>query len=518
MRRLKNSEKRIRRIVIIILVTLMLGSLEYYLVDDYNNARENNNNETIKRYESSYGILLEGYRMLSKTYYDEIIKQEDVLDIMKEANTADENRKNELRLELANILEDTYENMTENHFRQFHFVLADNTSFYRFHHPSKYGDDLTDVRETVNIANSKKIYVEGFEEGKIFNAYRFERPLFTGGQHIGCVETSISFVTVIQLMDKKFETPSLFIIKKSVVDEKVFQELISENYEESRVSDLYYYDKACSEYIDNTGRYYDVISAVNKDSDKLKEINELIKKGETFIVNFKTNNKTYSLVFLEIENVAGEQVGYIEFYNEDVEGAVLLKGMVVKTILIFVLWLIILIGILVFARIQDKLEKISYLDKLTNAYNRYKLYDFIEEEIERKRRYETNFSIILYDIDYFKSINDKQGHLAGDLVLKESVKLVNKIIRGNDKLFRFGGDEFLVLLPNTELKNAKVAAENIRAMIEGTEYYYELKENITFSMGVAQYKTGESSSELIDRADEMLYKAKKEGRNRVIGE
>lgn len=73
MRRLKNSEKRIRRIVIIILVTLMLGSLEYYLVDDYNNARENNNNETIKRYESSYGILLEGYRMLSKTYYDEII-------------------------------------------------------------------------------------------------------------------------------------------------------------------------------------------------------------------------------------------------------------------------------------------------------------------------------------------------------------------------------------------------------------------------------------------------------------
>jgi diguanylate cyclase (GGDEF)-like protein len=331
------------------------------------------------------------------------------------------------------------------------------------------------------------------------------------------VETSGSFITVIELMDKTFETPSIFIIKKSVVDSKVFEELVAENYEESRVSDLYYYDKACSEYIDDTGKYYDVIISLTKDSNKLKDINELIAKGETFIVSVNDNDKTYSVVFLKIENVLGEQVGYLEFYDEDLAVEALRNGIMVKTILIFALWMLSLIGIYIFARSRDKIEKITYSDKLTGVYNRYKLYAFIEQEIERYSRYETDFSIILYDIDYFKNINDKQGHLAGDLVLKESVNLVNKKIRVIDKLFRFVGDEFIILLPNTALDDAKVAAENIRVMIAGTEYYYELKETITFSMGVAQYKQGESASELIDRADEMLYKAKKEGRNIVRG-
>ncbi|MBK5254278.1 MAG: diguanylate cyclase [Peptostreptococcaceae bacterium] len=517
MRQLKKNAKKTGRIVTVILVTLILGLLEYYLVLDYNNAKENNNQETIKRYEEDYEILIDGYRMNSKTYYKEIINQEEVLNIMKEANTADESRKDELRLELAELLDDTYENMTENNIRQFAFILADNTSFYRFNYPSKYGDDLTGIRETINIANSNMIDTEGFEEGRIVNGYSFVDPLFKDGKQVGCVETSISFVTVIELMDKTFDTPSLFIIKKSVVDNKVFGELISENYEQCNAFDSYYYDKECKEYIDDTGKYYSLISLLTKDLNKLEEIDELVSKGETFIFNLKADDETYSVVFLKVENVLGEQIGYLEFYNEDFAVDTLIKGIRVKTILILTLWIIVLMTIFIFSRTRDKIEKISYFDKLTGAYNRYKMYDFIEQEIERKCRYETDFSVILYDIDSFKSVNDKQGHLAGDLVLKESTEIVRRKIRGNDKLFRFGGDEFLILLPNTLLGDAKLAAENIRAMIENTENYYELKEKITLSLGVAQYKPGESSSDVVDRADEMLYKAKEEGRNRVKG-
>ncbi|WP_461204870.1 sensor domain-containing diguanylate cyclase [Clostridium sp. DL1XJH146] len=517
---MRNNNRKIEIIkisIIVIVVTFILSMLEWVLLNDYNNNVSSYNNEIQEYYEDQYNTVIYQYRMLSKAYFDETINNNRVLSIIEEANAADEENRSELREELNDILVGTYNNAVENNFRQLHFVLRDSTSFLRMHKVEKYGDNLRDIRDTVRIANEEKIYVEGFEEGRVLNGYRFEYPLFKDNEHIGCVEVSISFISIIKMMDQLFENPSAFIIKKSVVEDKVWEEQIEDNYGQSRISNLYYYDKEAYEYISDKEKYNDFLGSVINDNNVLEKVGKLLEKEETFIINTNNNDQIYTVFFLKIENVVGEQVGYLVFYNENDIFSAFKQSIIIKSIFIAILWVLILWTIFIIYRSKIEMDKITYFDKLTGAYNRNKLYQYIQQEIERNKRYGTSFSIIIYDIDYFKRINDNYGHLVGDLVLKEITHLIKNNIRSNDYLFRFGGDEFIILLPNTKLENAKIVAEKNRAMIDEKEYVTEAVDNITLSTGVAQYIEGEKSEELISRADTVLYKAKSEGRNRVVG-
>ena len=319
-------------------------------------------------------------------------------------------------------------------------------------------------------------------------------------------------------MDKSFNTPTQFIIKKEVVESKVWEEQIGENYKISRVSDDYYYDSSCSDYIDSTEKYFNLFAMINDDKDLRYETGELLKEDTSFVSNVKVNNIYYAIVFKNIKNVAGESVGYLEFYNEDYEAQRLYSSIVLKLLLLSVLWAVILLGILGFYLLNKEIEQISYHDKLTGIYNRNRLYEFLERDIQLKERYNQDFSFIIFDIDHFKLVNDTNGHLIGDKVLKEIAKLVQSSIRTTDILFRFGGDEFVILLSNTNLDEGAVVAEKIRKKVEVYEHMKEINQKITISIGVTEYKPNEKVQELLNRADKLLYKAKEQGRNRVIAE
>lgn len=396
-------------------------------------------------------------------------------------------------------------------FRQFHFVLKDSTSFLRMHKVEIFGDNLYEIRDSVRIANDEKRYVEGFEEGRIFNGYRFEFPLFKDDGHIGCVETSISFVLIVKLMNELFENNSVFMMKKLVVNEKVFDEMIIDNYIESEISNFYYDDKESFDYIDKEV-YEDFIENINRNDKQIKEIDKLLKKEETFAIKTSGNNIVYSVVFLKIENIGKNQVGYIVFFNEDKYFNILRKSFILKSGLLLGLWIMILLVIFVFYKSKSEMDKIVYFDELTGAYNRNKFYECINQEIARSKRYNIDFSIIMYDIDYFKRINDIYGHIAGDLVLKELTNLVKESIRINDCLFRFGGDEFVILLLNVGLEDAKKVAEKIRVNTENADVFVE---NITLSLGVVEYMENENEEGILNRVDSMLYKSKETGRNKI---
>ncbi|MEA3424074.1 MAG: GGDEF domain-containing protein [Bacillota bacterium] len=122
----------------------------------------------------------------------------------------------------------------------------------------------------------------------------------------------------------------------------------------------------------------------------------------------------------------------------------------------------------------------------------------------------------MFDIDKFKNVNDTYGHGIGDIVLKETATTVMDNIRVNDHLFRIGGDEFLILLPNTELEYAALVAKKLRKIAENNEYADTKIKNITFSMGVAQYNADESVEEFVARADITMYGAKETGGNKVV--
>lgn len=159
----------------------------------------------------------------------------------------------------------------------------------------------------------------------------------------------------------------------------------------------------------------------------------------------------------------------------------------------------------------------AYLDPLTHTGNRNALFGSMQREWELANRHHQPLSLIMLDIDHFKTVNDTYGHTTGDAVLCGVANCINDTVRLSDIVFRYGGEEFLILLANTDESGATLLAERIRAALEQRLHLpgdgINLK--VTASLGVASLRAGELQSQLIDRADKALYEAKGTGRNRV---
>ncbi|WP_456395429.1 GGDEF domain-containing protein [Desulfurobacterium sp.] len=159
------------------------------------------------------------------------------------------------------------------------------------------------------------------------------------------------------------------------------------------------------------------------------------------------------------------------------------------------------------------LQKLATKDMLTGAYNRWKFLEDFKSEFERARRYKYPISLVMFDIDHFKKVNDTYGHDAGDRVLEKIAKIVRDNIRKVDMFVRWGGEEFIIFLSNTDKKGATVLAEKIRKKIENT--VFDEVGKVTVSFGVTELKEGDTIDNLLKRVDEVLYRAKRLGRNRV---
>lgn len=161
-----------------------------------------------------------------------------------------------------------------------------------------------------------------------------------------------------------------------------------------------------------------------------------------------------------------------------------------------------------------ELEKLSSSDRLTGAWNRVHFDKTINIELSRSTRYRQPLSMLFFDIDFFKRINDTYGHTVGDNVLRELVRLVSINIRASDTLFRWGGEEFLVLAPSTNYRAATELAETLCGKVAQSQF--QTVGNISISLGVAEFLDGESEQTFFQRADKALYAAKNAGRNRVV--
>jgi len=161
--------------------------------------------------------------------------------------------------------------------------------------------------------------------------------------------------------------------------------------------------------------------------------------------------------------------------------------------------------------LEEKLVALSTTDPLTSAYNRRYLLHVINSEINRAVRYGSTFSLIMFDLDHFKEINDTFGHDAGDEVLKEIAVMVRKRIRKNDVLARWGGEEFMILLPGTAADNARIFAEMLITELRLLKYTFP--GTATASFGVTCYKPDDTIDSILKRADQLVYLAKDEGRN-----
>jgi diguanylate cyclase (GGDEF)-like protein len=185
------------------------------------------------------------------------------------------------------------------------------------------------------------------------------------------------------------------------------------------------------------------------------------------------------------------------------------------------------------ARLFEETRRLAITDSLTNLYNRRHFMELARQEFERARRYKTPLAIIMLDIDLFKNINDTYGHLVGDQVLQTTAYICRKNLRTVDTMGRFGGEEFVIMLPETTLTRppdkdieteelsplpAQIVAERLLQKVANETF--EIGENsikVTISLGVAEFKTSDFNIEnVIDHADQALLQAKNQGRNKVV--
>jgi len=260
---------------------------------------------------------------------------------------------------------------------------------------------------------------------------------------------------------------------------------------------------------------YDLIEKASiRTQDGIKDIADTIlnSRTETVDLEYSGSNGTVLLTSRYIEGVSW----YIIVEQDEKDSLRLIMGNLIRTILIGITasLLIIIVSIYFVNLYQKKLEFISVTDHLTGITNRMHLDSVIAQEFVRAHRYKNSFSILLMDLDWFKRINDTKGHAAGDLALKELVRVISNSIRLSDIFGRWGGDEFLILLPQTKLSNAGLLAEILRSKIE--EYPFKNIDAITISVGAASLMPADTVETLLKRADDALYEAKNQGRNKVI--
>lgn len=164
-------------------------------------------------------------------------------------------------------------------------------------------------------------------------------------------------------------------------------------------------------------------------------------------------------------------------------------------------------------QIEAELHHQAHHDSLTGLMSWGAFDELLPLEVQRARRYGSPLSLIMCDIDHFKSVNDRHGHATGDLILCQVADTLEANLRGSDVLIRWGGEEFLALLPETKAEDAGALAETLRALLARTRF--PIQEQVTASLGVTEYRPDESPRSLLKRVDDALYRVKESGRNRV---
>jgi diguanylate cyclase (GGDEF)-like protein len=441
--------------------------------------------------------------------FNYLINKPEVIDIFKYAYEANDDDKAIVRDKLYKYLEPIYIEFKKYNIQQLHFHLPNNDSFLRFHKPSKFGDNLSNVRATVAYTNKHKVYVEGFEEGRIFNGYRFVFPLFDEKKkHIGSVEISHSMKSFKNTYQRAFKNIGLdILIDKEVVKNKVF-ETEPTHYEPSIINNNFMHQK--------TMIMSEKVEHASESIKNLEEIKLKMKMYEDFSIAIDHKKHKGVVSFIAIHNpithkyiayaVSFERSDYLGYFYDE-------KSREIKYILFVVLLLTL---VLYFAiKFNKELGKKVYMDSMMEIYNRRFFEAYLSESCKKQKRNDTYLSLIMFDVDHFKNINDTYGHDVGDTALQLLSKVVKEHTRQTDVFARWGGEEFMLLL-DVSLVDTQRVAENLRLSIEECTRDYDGVPEFTCSFGVISLEGIMSLDEAFKEVDSKLYEAKETGRNKVV--
>ncbi len=579
---------------------------------------------------------------ISDFIYENLLYKPNIREILKDINTNTDEDNNIVRDRLLTTLIKDYNTFTKYNIQQLHFHKKNNESFLRFHRPSKYGDNLTGIRKTVEYVNKNQKPIKGFEEGKIFSGYRFVYPFYDNdNNYIGSVEVSASFVSYKKFLEKDDQLTVDFIVDKQIVERKLFK---SEkyNYATYLLNDNFYIRNIQLTYDDKFGNNnkhkQEFLSYLSRKESIVKKMNA---KKSFYSIDFFSRHPHITF-FVPLKNaISNKKVGYIVFIEHNAELLSLFYTYIIQLIMMLIVSIVISFILNKQIRLKKKTEELSskykvildlshsmivvyenneihnanhtflqffdidyieqlkhkdiskyfvdtnkythpnsmselkeklreknshsifmmnfdryeleafdssihYIDeekdsfilefnnitelftenkelelranydKLTNIHNRHSFESIFLDKFKKMKQYDLDLSLIMFDIDHFKIINDEHGHNIGDEALKFLSKLVKDNIRDTDIFCRWGGEEFMILV-DMDLKTAIKIGENLRKKIyEATNEELQIPQfSCSFGVVYLNDKSILTLTDGIEKVDTLLYQSKGTGRNKL---
>ncbi len=348
--------------ILFILIAISLELLLYFLL---NNFKETD----IKQFESTYktyhitqplNATTGFYRKIANAIYKLYIDNDEVLSIVDNASKSkDPKVQSQERQKLLNKLNNEYKIFKQTGIKQLHFHFKDTTSFLRFHKPKKYGDNLSDIRYSLVVANKEKRFVEGFEEGRIFNGYRYVFPLTYNNEHIGSVEVSVGFNAIAKVLHKDFHLQPYMILQDKVVKEKIFSNE-RKNYDESLISSKYYHEANDYDSVSKLDFSTDTISKRTFEDVLTKhrdQFNDRLDSNQFFQYFENQKDFSYIISFYPIKNIKEKNIGYIVLMDKNYDYIKIENEFIYRFIFISLFLIIILSFIFYLEQLNIKLER-----------------------------------------------------------------------------------------------------------------------------------------------------------------
>ncbi|BFU78758.1 hypothetical protein ALC152_19730 [Arcobacter sp. 15-2] len=498
-------------IMIVILCAVIL-----YLIFEKNKQIDVLKTKSKEQHESQINSIINQYKTSNSFIFKSIIDNKDVLLLQKKAlDSKSAIEQDKYRKLLYKKLEHFYSHLKEYGIKQLHFHLPDNKSFLRFHKPNKYGDDLSDIRNSIVFVNKNLKAIDGFEEGRIFNGYRFVYPLILEKEHIGSVEVSIGFNAINKISMTNYKIFQYMILNKEVVDGKVFSGE-RKNYEQSTINENFFHEvNSFLNYKNNSEFQKDIFSL-----SVFRKINTMLseKFDTAYFLEYKSkieffefSDLHYYVSLLPIQNIQNENIGYIISYTkcECIRG--IYDEFYIKLLLVVLLFLLLILYL--YKREMSKIE-LENLNKIANeqrdkaiksASVKAEFLANMSHEIRTPLNGILGFVELLSETvtdkkskEYLKIVNDSSHHLVGII---DDILDFSKIESGKlnlDKHDFLVKKEFEVI---THLFEAKASQKNI-------SLHLDISKNVPLSLNSDPLRIKQVISNLVSNAIKFTHKGK----------
>lgn len=457
----------------------------------------------------TFHYSLRAHETLARYIYAQSFKDKDVLTILASTQTATADDLVVLRSELSKYLTQIFELHNSIAFSHIQFRLPNNEVFLRFDRDVGLSHVANDTISMLRQYPHHRKVSHGFHIDEQEVSYRFAYPLYDDAIFIGSVEFMLPIDSLFADMGLLLSTTQLaFVLRDDVL-------LSWENQNEavSFACDVATDKQLLFHSVSATPSTHSLLSLPIFQAEACAQIALTPEKLQPFTVIFTTSNGR-QVVDFDVIAAQNENIGFIiAATNSTAINAIYNESMQLR--LVATILMVTLIILLVTIRLQRQfIARHALFDPLTEIYNRTIFADFAQKFIIRQERDKSSISVAVIDIDAFKQINDRFGHQVGDKVLIEVVNVVSSLIRKSDLFARFGGYEFVILFPDTNIIVAKAVLERVLRHVEKSKF--TKVENVSLSIGVHEKRVDETLEEAINCADTALYQAKNLGKNQIV--